>query len=393
MKRIALLLLALLACSPAQAQSNFGMPPPAGVVVIGAQVVATCGTGSLAATQAFITIDTSGKVCTAASVSASITGFPGTQSTGTPIAVTTGGVTGTLPAGTEVLATNDGATNTAYCKLGASATTSDLPIYPHSSVGFTVGASTQLTCITSTSTTTVNMTGGSGIPTGWGGGSASGGGGGGAITAASGSYASGAMSSGSYASGAFASGSGADGWDVSEGATSATAATAGSTGSVNAKLRLMTTQLDTIATNSAAEIPAATTSPPNTVGGTIPRAGTTGAATPSSAIAPATPAGVNLKASAGTLYVALGTTVQATPVYLKIYDSASAPTCGSGTPVLRIMIPAANTPANGAGTNPPLGPVGIKLTSGIGYCVTGALADSDVSPITANNTLVNFGWN
>jgi hypothetical protein len=39
---------------------------------------------------------------------------------------------------------------------------------------FTTGGATQLTCITSTSTTTVNMVGGSGLPTGAGGGGGSG---------------------------------------------------------------------------------------------------------------------------------------------------------------------------------------------------------------------------
>lgn len=119
-----------------------------------------------------------------ASVSASITGFPGTtQTTGTPISVTStaGGVTGTLPAGTEVVASNVGSTNSAFCKLGASASTSDQQIPPNSWFGFTVGSNTQITCITSTSTTTVNLVGGSGLPTGAGGGGGSGGGGGGAV--------------------------------------------------------------------------------------------------------------------------------------------------------------------------------------------------------------------
>lgn len=110
--------------------------------------------------------------------SASLSGFPTIQSTGTPIAVTTGGVTGTLPTGTVVVASNVGATNGAYCKLGASATVSDQLIPPNSWFAFTVGANTQLTCITSTSTTTVNMVGGSGLPTGSGGGGGAGGGGG-----------------------------------------------------------------------------------------------------------------------------------------------------------------------------------------------------------------------
>lgn len=200
-----------------------------------------------------------------ASVSASITGFPTTQSTGTPIAVTTsaGGVTGTLPTGAVVVAANVGTTNPAYCKLGASATTSDQYIAPSGGwFAFTVGASTQLTCISTGGTTTVNMVGGTGLPTGTGGGSG-GGGGGGAITAASGSYASGALSSGSVASGAFASGSIASGAMssgsyasgsigsgamVDLGAIADAAATTGSTGTLSAKLRLMTTQLNTLNT-------------------------------------------------------------------------------------------------------------------------------------------------
>ena len=110
------------------------------------------------------------------SFSATTTGFPGSsQTTGTPISVTTGGVTGTLPAGAVVVASNVGATNGAYCKLGGSATTSDQLIPPNSWFAFTVGTNTQLTCITSTSTTTVNMVGGAGLPTGSGGGGGGGG--------------------------------------------------------------------------------------------------------------------------------------------------------------------------------------------------------------------------
>lgn len=162
-------------------------------------IVDTCGTlpipyiaGQL---NRAIVIDKNGNTCGSASVSASITGFPTTQTTGTPISVTTGGVTGTLPSGAVVVATNIGTTNAAYCKLGASATTSDQYIAPNGGwFSFTVGAATQLTCITSTSTTTVNMVGGSGLPTGTGGGS---GGGGGAITAALGAFASGSLAAGS----------------------------------------------------------------------------------------------------------------------------------------------------------------------------------------------------
>lgn len=218
------------AYSMAQVIPQPGPPTPIGCAFNSSPV--TLADGQAGWTQC--TAD--GKLQVNASVSASISGFPTVQTTGTPISVTTGGVTGTLPAGTVIVASNTGATNLAYCKLGASATTSDQPIQPGSWFAFTVGANSQLTCITSTSTTTVNMVGGSGLPTGAGGGGSSGGGGGGAITAASGSYAAGALSSGSIASGAM----------VDLGVIADAAATSGSTGTVSAKLRLMTTQLTTL---------------------------------------------------------------------------------------------------------------------------------------------------
>ena len=96
-------------------------------------------------------------------------------SVGTPIAVTTSAVTATLPSGTVVVASNVGA-NTAYCALGGSSSTAQQPIPAGGWFAFSVGSATQLTCLTSTGTTTVNLVGGSGLPTGGGGSGGSGGG-------------------------------------------------------------------------------------------------------------------------------------------------------------------------------------------------------------------------
>jgi len=95
--------------------------------------------------------------------------------TGTPLAVTGSSGTGTLPTGTLVILTNAG-TTTAYCALGATATTSSQPIVGGGSFAFTVGSATQFSCITASGTTTVNSLGGSGTPafSGGGGGSGSG---------------------------------------------------------------------------------------------------------------------------------------------------------------------------------------------------------------------------
>ena len=115
-----------------------------------------------------------------------IGGFPGGTGgvIGTPVtAVTTvtAGSTQTLPAGTSVIASNPGAVM-AFCQLGATATVNSQPIPSGGGwFDFTVGSATQITCVTASSTTTVNTFGGGGIATGTGGGG--GAGGGGAITA------------------------------------------------------------------------------------------------------------------------------------------------------------------------------------------------------------------
>lgn len=326
--------------------------------------VTSCGTANY--NVPYLTVDATGTLCTAASVSASISGFaPAT--TGTPISATTGGVTGSLPAGAVVVATNVGTTNGAYCKLGASSTTSDQYIAPNGGwFAFTVGANTQLTCITSTSTTTVNMVGGAGLPTGTGGGGG-GSGGGGAVTLASGAVASGAYSSGSIASGAYASGSIASGAYaagaigsgamVDLGAIADAAATAGSTGSLSAKLRLMTTQLDTLNNNVTSSIPAGSaiigkvgidqTTPGTTNGVQVNAAlpagsnsiGTVGADPSKGGATPASVA-INVSTATTTQLVALSGT---TKIYVTSYDVIAGGTgnitlvygtgasCGTGT--------------------------------------------------------------
>jgi hypothetical protein len=134
----------------------------------------------------------------------------------------------------------------------------------------------------------------------------------------------------------------------------------------------------------------ATTPGPNTPANSSPVI--PAVSTPGNAIAPATPAGVNLKASAGQINsIELGT-IASGAAWLKLYDSATAPTCGSGTPVKRLLIPVASTAANGGGSNITF-PSPIKFTNGIGYCVTGGITDADTTALTANTVAVNIDWN
>lgn len=86
-----------------------------------------------------------------------------------------------LPAGAEIIVYNTGS-NAAYVKMGTSsvvATSADDLIPPGGAVSFQVGSNTYIAGIETAGLTALNISGGVGLPTGWGGTGGSGGGGGG----------------------------------------------------------------------------------------------------------------------------------------------------------------------------------------------------------------------
>lgn len=78
-----------------------------------------------------------------------------------------------------------------------------------------------------------------------------------------------------------------------------------------------------------------------------------------------------------------------TVYYLKFYDKATAPTCGTDTPVLVLAVP--NQPTGTTSgqldihTNN-----GFAFSSGIGFCLTGAAADADTTN-AATGVTINLG--
>jgi hypothetical protein len=220
---IALLAAAALAPSGAQAQSSL--------------VKVSCApTNPFAAGQTGrpFSIDENGNTCITGSISASLTGFtPGLTFASLTASAASGSVA--LPAGTTVAFQNTG-TTTVSCTMGvgsATAVAGQIQVPASSTVFVTPGSNTWGACINESgvASNVVRLAGGSGLGTGFGGGG--GGGGGGAVTIA-------------------------DGADATQGAIADAAATAGSTGTLSAKLRLMTTQLDSINTNVQGSIPAGT---------------------------------------------------------------------------------------------------------------------------------------
>lgn len=105
----------------------------------------------------------------------------------TDISATTSSSSVALPttAGETILVMNVGS-NTVFVQLGSSTvaatTTAGLPIFSNSSITLARGGNTHIAAITASSTSTVSVLRGAGVPAMVGGGSAGGGGGGGAVT-------------------------------------------------------------------------------------------------------------------------------------------------------------------------------------------------------------------
>jgi hypothetical protein len=142
MKKLSLALLFWLGLSSiALAQTKFTMPPPAGVVVGGVQVVTTCGaaSGLVAGNTAFIAMDTTGALCTNASGggggAATIANGADVAEGNTADAASTAGGTGTVSAKLRLMTTQLGTINTT---LGS-------PFQAGGSIGNTTFAATQAT--------------------------------------------------------------------------------------------------------------------------------------------------------------------------------------------------------------------------------------------------------
>ena len=109
----------------------------------------------------------------------------------------------------------------------------------------------------------------------------------------------------------------------------------------------------------------------------------------SSAMSAATNNSTNVKASSGVVFHISGCNNQTAARYIKLYNKATAPTCGTDTPVYRFLLPPA--PA-GACAVIPVTPIGLNFSSGIGYCIVTGAADSDNTAVGLNEVLINIGY-
>jgi len=101
----------------------------------------------------------------------------------------------------------------------------------------------------------------------------------------------------------------------------------------------------------------------------------------------ATTNATSVKTSAGRVHALVLSNASASVKYFKLYNKATAPTVGTDTPIMTVLIPAGQTivPIVAAG-------VGVYCSSGIAYALTGGIADTDATAVAAADVIVNMGW-
>lgn len=82
-------------------------------------------------------------------------------------------------------------------------------------------------------------------------------------------------------------------------------------------------------------------------------------------------------AGAHNVYQIIAINTTGTIYYLKFYDKALAPTCGTDTPSLTLPVPFGQS-SSGGGFVIPM-PTGSRFLAGVGFCLVGGIADNDNS--------------
>lgn len=93
-----------------------------------------------------------------------------------------------------------------------------------------------------------------------------------------------------------------------------------------------------------------------------------------------------VKNSPGTLEEIVLFNTTAAAIFIKFYDSATIPTAGAGTPAFTLELPVNGAPVViAAGLAKP-------FLAGIGYTITGAIADSDATAVAVNSVTGYLLW-
>jgi hypothetical protein len=141
-------------------------------------------------------------------------------------------------------------------------------------------------------------------------------------------------------------------------------------------------------------VPASQVTGTQPVSGSLTSAGTVtpipstaqGSSTHHHAISAASTNATSVKTSAGVVNCITLSNDAASKRYFKLYNKASAPTVGTDTPIMTIVMPPGDTRVIDCGA------FGIRLATGIAYAITGGIAVSDTAAIGASETAVHIDY-
>lgn len=111
-----------------------------------------------------------------------------------------------------------------------------------------------------------------------------------------------------------------------------------------------------------------------------------GASTTHHAISAATTNATSVKGSAGNINSLVVANASAAAKYFKLYNLATAPTVGTSTPIMTVLVPAGQTVAI------PCGPFGIRCSTGIAYALTGGITVADTTAVALSDLAVSMSY-
>lgn len=127
------------------------------------------------------------------------------------------------------------------------------------------------------------------------------------------------------------------------------------------------------------------TTPGTTNAVTVTPSASVGASSTSHLISANTTNATSVKASAGTINTIVASNLNAATRFLKIYNKASAPTVGTDTPVLTIMLPPTSNVVV------PFG-LGFRCSTGIAFALTTGITVADTGVVIANEHSVSIAY-
>ena len=108
------------------------------------------------------------------------------------------------------------------------------------------------------------------------------------------------------------------------------------------------------------------------------------------ALSAATTNATSVKGSAGVVTGFTLTNTNAAARSFKLFNKVAAPVAGTDTPVKTVVVPGGTPTAPGVAAL--AHPVGLTFPLGIGFAVTGLLADLDATAVTANDLVIDLDY-